>query len=126
MLPSLWVYFADATFKQYRLTDDRQNILFSTRDYALDGDFTIEGSILTLHRDHKYQDSMGLADYDSTHDIELGTLASNASIHDRTRGLTTLSRIGQCNSDERHGCLTGATPLRSSRFSLDQRPPRKA
>ena len=74
-LPTMWFYYDDGTFQQYALNNDEEDVLFSTGDYSMsNGGFTDAGAILTLHRSQKYQDGVGLADYDSTHDYEIGSL----------------------------------------------------
>ena len=73
-LPTLWFYYDDGTFRQFAVTEGNENVLFSCGSYTVtDGMFTDE-SVLTIHRTQKYQDGVGLADYDSTHDYRIGDL----------------------------------------------------
>ena len=73
-LPTVWVYYSDGTFRQHALPGGREAILFSTGEYSVDGDFSEKDSVLTIHRNRKYMDGIGLADYDSTHDYVVGEL----------------------------------------------------
>ena len=73
-LPTLWFYYDDGSFRQFAVTEGNENVLFSCGNYTVtDGVFTDE-SVLTIHRTQKYQDGIGLADYDSTHDYLIGEL----------------------------------------------------
>lgn len=73
-LPTLWFYYDDGTFRQFAVMEGNENVLFSCGSYTVtDGMFTDE-SVLTIHRTQKYQDGVGLADYDSTHDYRIGDL----------------------------------------------------
>ena len=73
-LPTIWLYYEDGTFQQYVSMADAEDVLFSTGDYTISGDFLTDKSVLTIHRTQKYQDGAGLTDYDSTHDYEIGSL----------------------------------------------------
>lgn len=74
-LPTMWFYYDDGTFEQYALYYNKENVLFSTGDYALSGgEFDDSEAVLTLHRTHKYQDGVGLTEYESTHDYDFGNL----------------------------------------------------
>ena len=73
-LPTLWFYYDDRSFRQFAVTEGNENVLFSCGNYTVtDGVFTDE-SVLTIHRTKKYQDGIGLADYDSIHDYLIGDL----------------------------------------------------
>ena len=73
-LPTLWFYYDDGSFRQFAITEGSENVLFSCGNYTVtDGVFTDE-SVLTIHRTQKYQDGIGLVDYDSTHDYLIGEL----------------------------------------------------
>lgn len=74
LLPTLWLYYDDGSFRQYALLDGREIVLFSTGDYTLTGAFDETDSTLLLHRTQKYADGAGLSAYDSTHAYSLGTL----------------------------------------------------
>ena len=73
-LPTVWLYYQDGTFQQYASMPDARDVLFSTGVYTISGDFLAEESVLTIHRTQKYQDGIGLSDYDSTHDYVIGNL----------------------------------------------------
>ena len=73
-LPTIWFYYSDGSFRQFAIVDGQENTLFSCGDYSVtDGVFADE-SVLTIHRTKKYQDGVGLSDYDSTHDYRIGGL----------------------------------------------------
>ena len=73
-LPTIWFYYNDGSFRQFAIVDGQKDELFSCGSYTVtDGVFTDE-SVLTIHRTQKYQDGVGLADYDSTHDYRIGGL----------------------------------------------------
>jgi len=73
-LPTIWFYYSDGSFQQFAIVDGKENTLFSRGDYSVtDGVFADE-SVLTIHRTQKYQDGVGLSDYDSTHDYRIGGL----------------------------------------------------
>ena len=74
MLTTMWFYYEDGTFEQYALIDNEQNVLFSSGDYSIKGDFSTKKSVLTIHRTKKYKDGKGLSDYESEHDYEIGAL----------------------------------------------------
>ncbi len=85
-LPTTWIYYDDGSFQQYVLTDNEEDILFSTGDYHFaDGGFTKEGAVITIHRTQKYQDGKGLSDYDSTHDYEIGSLGFYKAYPENTK-----------------------------------------
>jgi len=74
-LPTIWIYYNNGTFEQFAVLPDGEDVLFSTGDYSLaGGGFADQSAILTLHRTQKYKDGVGLADYESIHDYEIGTL----------------------------------------------------
>ncbi len=73
-LNSIWLYYDDGSFKQYATLDDGTEVLFSVGDYTVSNGFEALDSILTLHRTQKYQDGIGLTDYNSLHDYVIGTL----------------------------------------------------
>ena len=73
-LPTIWLYYNDGSFQQYAIVDGHNDVLFSCGDYSVtDGVFTAK-SVLTIHRTRKYQDGVGLAAYDSTHDYVIEEL----------------------------------------------------
>ncbi|WP_297698461.1 hypothetical protein [uncultured Fibrobacter sp.] len=74
MLTTMWFYYEDGTFEQYALIDNEQNVLFSSGDYSIKGNFSTKNSVLTIHRTKKYKDGKGLSDYESEHDYEIGAL----------------------------------------------------
>ena len=73
-LPTMWFYYNDGTFCQFALLGGRETVLFSSGDYYVTGSFADDSSVLTIHRDRKYADGVGLAPYDSTHDYVIGEL----------------------------------------------------
>lgn len=79
-LDSIWVYYTDGTFEQFAEMDDRV-LLFSSGSYELPGnaDFISgnrdgEKEEIVIRREKKYAAGKGLADYQSEHTYELGTL----------------------------------------------------
>ena len=73
-LPTIWFYYDNGTFQQYAVIDGEKDVLFSSGEYSVAEDASTSKSIITLHRTQKYQDGIGLADYDSTHEYVLGEL----------------------------------------------------
>ena len=73
-LPTIWFYYDDGSFQQFAIVDGEENELFSCGDYSVTGNVFADESVLTIHRTKKYQDGVGLADYDSTHDYVIGSL----------------------------------------------------
>ena len=72
-LSTIWMYYDNGSFQQYALMPKTgEELLFSTGDYVINGDFATPKSILTLHRTQKYADGIGLSEYDSTHDYTMG------------------------------------------------------
>lgn len=74
MLTTMWFYYEDGSFEQYALIDNEENVLFSSGDYSINGDFSAKESVLTIHRTKKYKDGAGLSDYESEHDYIIGDL----------------------------------------------------
>ena len=67
------MYYDNGNFQQYALMPKTgEELLFSTGDYVINGDFATPKSILKLHRTQKYADGIGLSEYDSTHDYTMG------------------------------------------------------
>ena len=74
LLPTLWLYFDDGSFRQYALLEGRETVLFSTGDYRVNCAFDEEDCTLLLHRRQKYADGTGLAAYDSVHAYTVNAL----------------------------------------------------
>ena len=72
-LTSIWFYYEDGSFEQYAICDG-VDVLFSCGDYSVTDGVFVDQSVLTIHRNRKYQDGIGLAEYDSTHDYVIGEL----------------------------------------------------
>ena len=64
----------NGTFQQYAVIDGEKDVLFSSGEYSVAEEASTSKSLITLHRTQKYQDGIGLADYDSTHEYVLGEL----------------------------------------------------
>ena len=80
MLDTFWVYYSDGTFEQFAEVEDKF-VLFSvgTYEFGENNDFHFEAGtpdkgIITIRRNKKYNAADGLADYESEHTYELGTL----------------------------------------------------
>ena len=73
-LPTIWFYYNDGSFQQYAVIDGQEDVLFSCGDYSVTDDVFAPDSVLTLHRTQKYQDGVGLSEYDSMHDYVVGEL----------------------------------------------------
>ena len=73
-LPTIWFYYDNGTFQQYAVIDGEKDVLFSSGEYSVAEEASTSKSLITLHRTQKYQDGIGLADYDSTHEYVLGEL----------------------------------------------------
>ena len=73
-LPTIWFYYNDGSFRQFAIVDGQKDELFSCGNYTVTGGVFTDESVLTIHRTQKYQDGVGLADYDSTHDYRIGGL----------------------------------------------------
>ncbi|MBQ4249509.1 MAG: hypothetical protein II705_05640 [Clostridia bacterium] len=73
-LPTIWFYYDDGTFEQHAIVDEETDVLFSTGDYSVTDEGFTDDSVLTIHRNKKYQDGAGLSEYDSTHDYLIGEL----------------------------------------------------
>ena len=73
-LPTIWFYYNDGSFQQFAIIGGQENTLFSCGDYSVTDDMFTDESLLTIHRTQKYQDGVGLTDYDSTHDYLIGGL----------------------------------------------------
>lgn len=73
-LTTMWLYYDDGSFQQHAILSDGTDVLFSAGTYQINGSFDVEKSVLTLHRTQKYADGVGLAEYDSTHDYNIGEL----------------------------------------------------
>lgn len=73
-LSTIWFYYDDGSFQQYAVLGGHENMLFSCGDYTVTDGLFLNSSVLTIHRTQKYQDGIGLADYDSTHDYPIAEL----------------------------------------------------
>ena len=73
-LPTMWFYFADGTFRQFALINEKEDVLFSTGSYTIDGDFRDDSATVHIARDHKYFAIKGLDEYESAHDFTIGEI----------------------------------------------------
>jgi hypothetical protein len=73
-LPTIWFYYQDGSFEQHAIIDGQGDVVFSCGDYSITDPGFTEKAVLTIHRTMKYQDGIGLAEYDSTHDYVIGEL----------------------------------------------------